>query len=144
MKGGALKGRPHKISAMRRSIQLVLALFFALGAAAAARAQSDVGEMFNPYLAEKNLEVGEFYVKKGNYDAAIERLLESIRYKSNFAKPHRLLGLAYEKKGELADAIHYYTKYLEILPSAEDATKIRKHIEKLKRDLERKEKRRRR
>jgi len=118
-------------------------LVLLLAAASGARAQQGVGEMYNPYLAEKNLEVGEFYLKKKNYDAAIERLLEAIRHKANFAKPHRLLGEAFEKKGELEDAILYYEKYLEILPQAEDAAKIRKRIEKLRRKLAEQEKRKR-
>ena len=123
---------------------ILVTLLLLLGAARAARAQEDVGEMYNPFLAEKNLEVGEFYLKKKNYAAAIERLLEAIRHKANFAKPHRLLGVAFEKKGELEDAILYYEKYLEILPTAEDAPKIRKRIEKLRRKLAEREKRKRR
>lgn len=128
---------------MRFLLQLVLAAALVAGAPLAARAQSDVGEMFNPYLAEKNLEVGEFYLKKKKYDAAIERFQESIKYKSNFARPHRLLGLCYEKKGDLEDAVEYYEKYLKILPSADDAEDVRKRIAKLKREIEKKKKRRR-
>lgn len=109
----------------------------------AAGAQTDTGEFFNPYLAEKNVEVGTFYLKKKNYDAAIERFLDAIRYKSNHAKAHRLLAEAYDKKGDKADAVVYYRKYLEILPAAEDAEKVRKRIEKLNRDLEREKRRRR-
>jgi tetratricopeptide (TPR) repeat protein len=129
---------------MRRATPIFVLLLLLLGAARPARAQEDVGEMYNPFLAEKNLEVGEFYLKKKNYDAAIERLLEAIRHKANFAKPHRLLGIAFEKKGELDDAILYYEKYLEILPQAEDAGKIRKRIEKLRRKIEERKKRKRR
>lgn len=128
---------------MRRWMPIFVMLFLLLGAARPARAQEDVGEMYNPFLAEKNLEVGEFYLKKKNYDAAIERLLESIRHKPNFAKPHRLLGFAFEKKGELDDAILYYEKYLEILPQAEDAKEIRKKVEKLRRKVAEREKRKR-
>jgi tetratricopeptide (TPR) repeat protein len=137
---------------MRRPVPLVLAAALLAaahagapsGAAAQAQGQGqgDVGEMFNPYLAEKNLEVGEFYLRKKKYDAAIERFRESIKYKSNFAKPHRLLGLCYEKKGDLQDAVEYYEKYLQILPSADDADKIRKRIAKLKEQIEKKKKRR--
>ena len=128
---------------MKRLIALFFLGVLFLGAPRLARAQ-EVGEFYNPYLAEKNLEVGEFYLKKKNYDAAIERLLDSVRYKPNYAKPHRLLGVAYEKKGEYGEAIKYYEKYLEILPSADDAAKIRKDIEKLKRRLAEREKRRKR
>jgi len=130
---------------MRRGIPILVTALLLLGAAPRARAQkSDVEEAYNPYLAERSLEVGEFYLKKKNYDAAISRLLECISYKPNYAKPHLLLGLAYEKKREYADAIEYYSKYLEILPQAEDAPKVRKRIEKLKRKLAAQEKRRKR
>jgi len=105
--------------------------------AALASAQSDTGEFYNPYLAEKSVEVGQFYLKKGNYAAAIERFLEATRHKPNFAKAYRLLGEAYEKNGEKEPAIESFAKYLEILPAADDAGKIRKRIEKLKRELER-------
>lgn len=107
----------------------------ALTATQAAGATQQEAE-FDPLKAEKNLEVGKYYLRRGNYDAAIDRLKDSIRYKSNFAEPHRLLGEAYEKKGEREEAIRYYKKYLEILPSAEDAGKIGEKIEKLNRKIE--------
>ncbi|MGH9816904.1 MAG: tetratricopeptide repeat protein, partial [Candidatus Acidiferrales bacterium] len=90
---------------------------------------------FDPLKAEKNLEVARYYLRKGNYDAAIDRLKDSIRYKSNFAEPHRLLGEAFEKKGDREEAVRYYKKYLEILPSAQDAQKIGEKIEHLQRKL---------
>ncbi|MGH9794720.1 MAG: tetratricopeptide repeat protein [Candidatus Acidiferrales bacterium] len=109
---------------------LISISFAALPVAAQAPAPQQETE-FDPLKAEKNLEVGKYYLRRRNYDAAIDRLKDSIRYKSNFAEPHRLLGEAYEKKGEHQEAIRYYKKYLEILPSAEDADKLRKRIEKL-------------
>jgi tetratricopeptide (TPR) repeat protein len=93
-------------------------------------------ETFNPYRAEKNIEIGRYYLKKGNYDAAIERFEEATRYKPRFAIPQRLLGEAYEKKGDKTQAVQAYQKYLEILPHASDADKIQKHIARLKRELE--------
>jgi tetratricopeptide (TPR) repeat protein len=92
---------------------------------------------FDPYHAEKSVEIGEFYMKKGNYDAAIDRFQDAVRYKPRFAKPYLLMGEAYEKKGDKAEAVKAYRKYLDILPSGEDAGKVRKHIEKLSRDLAR-------
>lgn len=87
---------------------------------------------FNPLEAEKNLKVAEYYLKWGNYDAAIDRLKDAIRYKANYALAYCMLGEAYEKKGRLAEAVRNYEKYLEILPSAKDAKKVRKKIERLK------------
>jgi len=119
---------------------LILVLFVCAGSALA---QEETGEFYNPYLAEKNVEVGTFYLKKKNYDAAIARFLDAIRYKPNHAKAHRLLAEAYDKKKERAKAVEYYTKYLEILPSAEDADKVRKRIAKLKTEIEKEKARRR-
>jgi tetratricopeptide (TPR) repeat protein len=97
--------------------------------------------VFDPYKAEKSVEIGTFYLKKKNYDAAIERFLDALKYKANFARPHRLLGVAFEKKGEFEDAISHYKAYLEILPAADDANKIRKKITELERKLEKGKKR---
>lgn len=94
-------------------------------------------QTFDPYHAEKSIEVGTYYLKKGNYDAAIERFQQATRYKPNFARAYLLLGEAYEKKGDKSDAVKSYQKYLEILPSAEDAGRVRKRIAKLSRQLER-------
>ncbi len=105
-------------------------------------AQAKQEQPFDPYRAEKSIEIGEYYMKKGNYDAAIDRFQDATRRKPNFAKPYRLMGEAYEKKGEKAEAVKAYQKYLEILPSAEDVGKIRKRIEKLSRQLERDKRRR--
>ncbi len=93
--------------------------------------------IFDPYRAHKSIEIGLFYMKKGNYDAAIERFEDAARSKPNFAQPYHLLGEAYEKKGAKAEAVKAYQKYLEILPSAGDAGKIRKRIAQLNHELER-------
>ncbi len=90
---------------------------------------------FNPREAEKNVEVAKYYLKWGKYDAAIDRLKDAIRYKSNYAEAYRLLGEAYEKKGRSGEAVRNYEKYLEILPAAKDAKKVRKKVEKLKEKL---------
>jgi tetratricopeptide (TPR) repeat protein len=99
-------------------------------------------QTFDPYRAEKSVEIGRFYMKKGNYDAAIDRFEDAAHAKPNFALPYRLMGEAYEKKREKAQAVKSYEKYLEILPSAEDGGKVRKRIVQLKSEMERDAKRR--
>lgn len=94
-------------------------------------AQAEEGIEFDPLKAEKNLQVGQYYLRKGNYDAAIDRLKDALKYKSNFAAPHLYLGQAYEKKGRAEEALKHYKRYLEILPLAQDAKKVQKRIEKL-------------
>jgi len=79
------------------------------------------------------VEIGTFYFKRGNYDAAIDRFEEATRYQPNLAKPWSLMGEAYEKKHDYRRAIESYKKYLEVFPGAPDAAAIKKHIRQLER-----------
>jgi tetratricopeptide (TPR) repeat protein len=83
---------------------------------------------FDPFHAEKSIEVGTFYMRKGSYDAAIDRFMDAARYQPALAKPWRLMGEAYEKKHDNGRAIESYKKYLEVLPGAQDAAKVKKRI----------------
>jgi tetratricopeptide (TPR) repeat protein len=86
---------------------------------------------YDPVSAEEDVEVGEFYMHKGDIDAAISRFQDAIRLRSNFAKPRLLAAEAYEKKGDKINAVKYYKEYLQVLPKAPDAKKIQNKIEKL-------------
>jgi tetratricopeptide (TPR) repeat protein len=89
-------------------------------------------EVFDPYHAQKAVDVGEFYMKKGDIDAAIDRFKDAIRLKPNFAKPRLLLGDLYAKKGDKKQAIRYYKEFLEIMPpGSPDTKRVQKQIEKL-------------
>jgi tetratricopeptide (TPR) repeat protein len=81
--------------------------------------------------AEEDVEVGQFYVRKGDIDAAIGRFQDAIRLRSNFAKPRLLAAEAFEKKGDKTNAVKYYKEYLQVLPKAPDAKKIQGRIERL-------------
>ena len=59
---------------------------------------------YDPLGAERSITVGQFYLKQGNYDAAIDRFVEATKMHPNYGKPYELLGVAYEKKHNLADA----------------------------------------
>jgi tetratricopeptide (TPR) repeat protein len=84
--------------------------------------------VFDPLHAGKSIEVGTFYLKKGNYDAAIDRFMDATRFQPKLARPWRLLGETYEKKHDNASAIDSYKKYLEVLPGATDAARVKKRI----------------
>jgi len=77
------------------------------------------------------MEVGMFYMKKGNYDAAIDRFMDATHFQPKLARPWKLLGEAYEKKHDNGSAIESYKKYLEVFPRAEDAEKVKKRISML-------------
>jgi tetratricopeptide (TPR) repeat protein len=92
--------------------------------------------VFDPLHAEKSIEVGLYYMKKNNYDAAIERFQDAANSKPNFARPYYLMAEAYEKKGIRAEAVKALETYLKILPNAPDADKVRKRIEKLNQEIQ--------
>jgi len=57
--------------------------------------------------------------------------VDASNYQPTLAAPWKFLGEAYEKKREYAKAIQAYNKYLQILPHAADAAKIKKTISDL-------------
>ena len=90
--------------------------------------------IYNPLPAQQDVEVGMFYLHKGDVDAAIDRFLDAIQQRPNFAKPRLLLGKAYEKKHDNESAVKYYKEYLKVLPGAPDAKEVQKKIEKLSKE----------
>ena len=93
-------------------------------------------QSYDPYHAMKAMDVGEFYLKKGDLDAALDRFQDAIQYKYDFARPRLLIAQIYEKKHDDAKAIRYYNEYLKVLPGAPDAKKVRERIEKLSRRMQ--------
>jgi len=91
---------------------------------------------WDPLRAEKDLDVGKYYMKKGDYDAAIDRFQDATEAKPGYAIPFRLLGECYEKKGKKKPAVKAYQRYLDLYPHAEDGDKIRKKIEKLNQEID--------
>jgi tetratricopeptide (TPR) repeat protein len=91
--------------------------------------------MWDPLRAEKDMEVGQFYLHKGDVDAAMDRFQDAALAKPGYAIPYRFLGEAQEKKGLKKEAIKSYTRYLDLFPAAEDKEKIEKKIEKLRHEL---------
>lgn len=92
---------------------------------------------FDPLRANKDIEVGIFYLKKGNYDAAIDRFAEAARLQPGLAEPYLKLGQTYEKKKDLPNAVTSYRKYLDVYRTSPDAKKIQKHIDDLEKQIAR-------
>ncbi|MBZ5535041.1 MAG: tetratricopeptide repeat protein [Acidobacteriia bacterium] len=91
-------------------------------------------DTFDPVQAYNDMKIGDFYFKKGRYDAAIARYRDAARHRPGFAVPYLSIAKAYEKKHEPKGAIEAYEKYLEILPKGSDAPYAKKQIEKLKQE----------
>jgi tetratricopeptide (TPR) repeat protein len=95
---------------------------------------------WDPLRAEKDLEVGQYYMRKGDVDAAIDRFQDATTAKPGYAIPFRFLGEAQEKKGLKKQAIKSYQRYLDLYPHAEDGDRVRKKIDKLYKEVEKEKK----
>jgi len=89
---------------------------------------SDVQEFkpWDPHKALKDIEVGDFYFKKKNYRAALDRYKEALYYKNNDAMANFRMAQCLEKLSQPGEARTHYEEYLRILPHgplAEDAHK---------------------
>jgi len=92
--------------------------------------------MWDPLRAEKDLEVGQYYLKRGNLDAAIDRFEDAALAKPGYALPFRYLGEAQERKGLKREAVKSYRRYLDLYPHAEDRDRIEKRIARLRQEAE--------
>lgn len=87
---------------------------------------------FNPVQANKELTVGEFYFRKGDFRAAALRFGEATKWNPGNATAWLRLGEALEKNHAPKDARGAYLKYLEAAPEAKDRIDVRKRIDRIK------------
>jgi len=84
----------------------------------------------NPLESAKNLNVGNQYMKKGNYRAAANRYKEATLWDPGSAEAFERLGEALEHVHDFVPAREAYTKYLDLAKDAKDADAIRRRIAK--------------
>ena len=87
---------------------------------------------FNPLEAEKWINVGNQYFKRGRYRAAENRYRGATKWNEGNAEAWLKLAETEEKLKDSAAAREAYTKYLEVAPDSKNAPQIRKKLEKLK------------
>ena len=85
---------------------------------------------FNPLQAQKEVQVGNFYFKKGSYRAAATRFREATKWNPTMAEAWLRLGEAEEKQRDQKAAKEAYAKYLELAPDAANAAQIKKKLRK--------------
>jgi tetratricopeptide (TPR) repeat protein len=86
---------------------------------------------YNPKLARKDAEVGDYYMESGNWQGAYERFLEANR--SDAGNAEAVWGLA-ETARHLHrpdEALRNYRLYLSALPNGPHAKEIRKVLKEL-------------
>lgn len=87
---------------------------------------------WNPHKAEKDIEVGDYYFKRKNYQAALSRYQEALYYKDNDAAATFKVAICQEKVGDVEAARTAYEKYLKILPGGPFAQEAQRGLERLK------------
>jgi Tfp pilus assembly protein PilF len=85
----------------------------------------------NSKLAEINIDIGNFYLKKRNFSAAIERFTEAIEYQPDSVQAWGALAHAYEKKGDKNKAIETYNGFIKKYPDSPKCDEFRGKISKL-------------
>jgi tetratricopeptide (TPR) repeat protein len=96
-------------------------------------AASDVQEFhpWDPHRAIKDIEVGDFYLKRKNYRAAEDRYREALVYKPGDAMAQLRLGQTLEKLGQFDEARQNYEGYLKILPEGPLAKEAHQGLQRL-------------
>lgn len=89
--------------------------------------------LVNAQRAEKDVDVGTFYMHKGDYAAAISRFEEAVQLDPRNPKAQMLLAESYEKHGDRTRALAAYREYLKTFPDTRDDKKVRKKIAELSR-----------
>jgi tetratricopeptide (TPR) repeat protein len=86
---------------------------------------------FNPLQAQKEMEVGDEYLKKGALGAAVARYIEATKWNPTLADAYLKLGKAQEKFKDPKAAKEAYSKYLQLAPEAKNAAEVRKKLAKM-------------
>ncbi len=86
---------------------------------------------WNPLKALKDIEVGDYYFKRKNYKAALDRYKEALYYKDGDAVASFRLAVCQEKLGDKAEARKYYEQYLKILPEGPFAKDAHASLDRL-------------
>ncbi len=86
---------------------------------------------WDPHKADKDLEIGMFYLRQKNYSAAESRFREALTWQDNHAEATYRLAAVLEKEGKIPQAKQYYLQYLQILPEGPFAKDSRKALNRV-------------
>lgn len=83
---------------------------------------------FNPLQATKELNVGNFYFKRGKYQSAARRFEEATRWNPTYGDAFLRWAETLEKLREKDKAKEIYAKFLEVAPDDKRVPEIKKRI----------------
>jgi pentatricopeptide repeat protein len=119
----------HSQEQPRRTPRLIIDTDVAEGKEEESKAEQP--KEYNPALASQNLKVGDYYFRKKNYDAAIERYLEAIGFQPSLSDAYTALARAYEKNGNLSKAIQVFKEFVQKNPDSPKVVEFQSQAEKL-------------
>jgi tetratricopeptide (TPR) repeat protein len=90
---------------------------------------------YDPHRAQKDIEVGNYYLRQKNYRAALERFHDALLYKPNDAEATYGLAVTQEKMDLFSVAYNSYSKYLEILPDGPMAKEAEQGVRRMEQHL---------
>ncbi len=102
----------------------------------------------DPLLAEKSFKIGNFYYKRKNYTAAIQRYMEALAYRPDWAEATEALARAYkgeaaayeaeirafEKSGDFAKAIEKCKDFIKTYPDSPKLSDFRSKLSELEKN----------
>jgi len=87
---------------------------------------------FNPLQSKKDVTVGEFYFKKGDFKAAAMRFREATKWNEGNAEAWLRLGDAEDRMKDPKAARNAWEKFLQLAPEAKNAPEVRRKLDKPK------------
>lgn len=90
---------------------------------------------YDPHRAQKDIEVGNYYLNRKNYRAALERFHDALLYKPDDAEATYGLAVTQEKMDLFSLAYNNYSKYVEILPDGPKAKDSQEGMQRLEQRL---------
>src|SRR3954451_3317268 len=76
---------------------------------------------FNPVKSKRDVAVGEFYYKKGDYKGAAQRFISATKWNDGTAEAWLRLGETREKQQDPKGAREAYERCLQLAPSGRNA-----------------------
>jgi tetratricopeptide (TPR) repeat protein len=84
------------------------------------------------------VEIGDYYLRTKKFSAALSRFQEAVKTDPHYAPAYQGMGMVYDRIGLAQKALEAYRRYLDELPSAEEAReakRVHKAIARLEKQL---------
>ncbi len=88
--------------------------------------------VLNPLEAKRNIEIGNFYWKKGDYLGALDRYKDATHYNPNSAEAFLKVGEAHEKLHNSDKAKAAFEKVIKLAPDSKFAAEAKKKLGSIK------------